>query len=294
MRLSVLITALYLVVGAVAGGYQGALERVMLYYAYQIDGLNPEERRSIGWRCMEWNDGACDRWRQFTNCDTGPGGRCNFNQFFRNMGYGVNGNPEIVPGDDQNARTLDIEKTAVAYYDYVRRNTDAGRVPNYVPYHVMKNAGIDYNAFIGKLGDLVQQTANSKKTPSNAWMFDEFHKTVKAINVARAGDHGPFAITEANSKLGNQWVVTRNVGSNPALKPEYKNVDWFDNTKKPWSEVDWAATQAKMERAGIKDADQKVTAARNAIYGNGGEAANHLAVMQSFQNMETKITNCKR
>ncbi|KAI9148912.1 hypothetical protein HJFPF1_10956 [Paramyrothecium foliicola] len=292
MRLSFLMTSLYLAVGVIAGGYQGALERVLLYYAYQIDGLNAREIQSLGWTCRDWReaDGFCNDWRQY-DCRNGPGGRCNFNQFFRNMGYGVNGLPEIVPGGDQNARTVDIERTAVAYYDYVRRNTDLARVPNYVPYRVMKYSNANYNEFLVDLGDLVQQTASSKKTAANAWMFEEFDKTVKAINVARAGDHGPFAIREARARLGAHLVITRNVGVNPALNPAYNHVDWYENARDPWVEVDWAATQEEMERAGIRDAAERITTARNEIYADG-EARQHLDVIESFREMERKSTSC--
>jgi hypothetical protein len=51
MRTSFLLTVAYLIASAFAGGYQGCLERVLLFYAYQIDQLNPLEEQTLGWRC---------------------------------------------------------------------------------------------------------------------------------------------------------------------------------------------------------------------------------------------------
>jgi hypothetical protein len=277
-----------------AGGYQGALERVLLYYAYQIDGLNSADVQRLGWKCMKWSTAErdCMDWRRYENCDSGPGGRCNFNQFVRNMGYGYEGSRNIVPGSDPNARTLDIDRAAANYYHEVVTNTNHHKVMNYAPNRVMKFTTLEYQPFLDELGDLVQHTANSKKTKTNAWMFDEFTKTVQKINEARAGDHGPYAIREAKAKLGAQWVVTRNVGLNPALNPDFADVAWQESAKEVWSEVNWVDTQNKMEKAGIKDAAQKITTARNAIYGPT-VAREHLEVMERFREIERKVTSCR-
>lgn len=54
-----LIAAFFLLLQNVsAGGYQGCLERVHLFQAYDIEELLPEADRILGKRCADWDEGA--------------------------------------------------------------------------------------------------------------------------------------------------------------------------------------------------------------------------------------------
>lgn len=294
MRVSLLLTCVYFATSAIAGGYQGAMERVMLYYAYQIDGLNDKAARRLGWRCYDWDAGnsRCNgQWTEFA-CQNGPGGRCNFNQLMIGMGYGADGNARLVPGDNQNALSFDNEKAAVNYYSYVQ-GVGAGRVMNYSPYRIMKGTNNDYLAFIEELGDLVQTAANTKKTPQNEWMFKEFRKALDQVNIARAGDHGPHALKEARSKLGSQFVKSNKVGYNPALKPEYSNVQWWEDSREVWSEVDWDTTQKDLKGANPTLA-ATVPDVRERFYDTNDQARSHMTVMTGFKEMDAKIKPCMK
>ena len=54
-----LVAALFLLLQNVsAGGYQGCLERVHLFQAYDIEELLPEADRILGKRCADWDEGS--------------------------------------------------------------------------------------------------------------------------------------------------------------------------------------------------------------------------------------------
>jgi hypothetical protein len=62
MRVSLFLALSYLSTAVWAGGYQGCLERVWLFQAYEINALNPASDQQIGFRCRRWNDAThtCD------------------------------------------------------------------------------------------------------------------------------------------------------------------------------------------------------------------------------------------
>ena len=135
LSLSLLISGAFLAATKVAaGGYQGALERVLLYYAYQIDGLNSPDNRQLGYKCNQWADGGCkdNDWKEyrcnaFDDPNKSNGKRCNFYELMTNLGEtrgggSNNAGPMMAEGVDVNAKTLPIEKSAVQFYMYTREN----------------------------------------------------------------------------------------------------------------------------------------------------------------------------
>ncbi|KFA81175.1 hypothetical protein S40288_10562 [Stachybotrys chartarum IBT 40288] len=59
MRAIVLLEVVLFITTGWAGGYQGVLERVLLYYEYEIGGLNPEAERTVGYSYRgEFNSGT--------------------------------------------------------------------------------------------------------------------------------------------------------------------------------------------------------------------------------------------
>ncbi|KAI6778524.1 uncharacterized protein J7T54_005048 [Emericellopsis cladophorae] len=315
MRLSLLLCDLYLATAVVAGGYQGALERVLLYYAYQIDGLNDPSYRQLGYKCVSWQKdaGECkdNNWEQYKctaldDPNEKKGKRCNFWQLMTNLGETRGGNNAklMMPeGVDANAKTLPIEKTAVSYYMYTREHMpdvnsagepDKGKVGDYQPYKFLKYGETNYNDWLGQLGDIVQSTAKAKKSDANKWMFEEFQNTVKQIRAARIGDNGRFVVAEykKNASMDNKNMVTDNPGTNPATKSEYKNLDWYENHRGEWIEFNWAETQNEMDKNGVKEADKKMATFRNKYF-ESESARQHQAVMNEFELIERKVTGCR-
>ena len=56
MRASLLLASFLHATIAIAGEYQGCLEKSWLSKAYEIDGLNAAGQRTLGFRCRVWND----------------------------------------------------------------------------------------------------------------------------------------------------------------------------------------------------------------------------------------------
>ena len=96
MRVSLLLLLSNICTLVWAAGYQGCLERVWLFQAYDIDELNPESDRQIGFECLSWNTNT----RTCNGGDAGyrachgtrPGNRCTFNELMRFLGHLPNGN----------------------------------------------------------------------------------------------------------------------------------------------------------------------------------------------------------
>jgi hypothetical protein len=124
MRISFLLTVAYLIATVFAGGYQGCLERVLLFYAYQIDQLNPLEEQTLGWRCRRWRGrdrtnyipAHCDD-DDWERCRGAGGGKCSFNELMVFLGK-LRQNDQVVgpPGADQDTTTPDIRTTAIRLY----------------------------------------------------------------------------------------------------------------------------------------------------------------------------------
>lgn len=77
-----------------------------------------------------------------------------------------------------------------------------------------------------------------KKDDSSKWMFEQFEDTLKQIRAARIGDNGRYVVDayKADTAMDNKHMVTESPGTNPATKPEFKGLDWFENHKGEWIE----------------------------------------------------------
>lgn len=56
MKTTLFLQLVLLITTALAGGYQGCLERLLLFYAYEIDELNDPNDRKLGFKCKRWDD----------------------------------------------------------------------------------------------------------------------------------------------------------------------------------------------------------------------------------------------
>ena len=160
-------------------------------------------------------------------------------------------------------------------------------------YRIMRYGGTDYNEHLNSLGDIVRNTA-SKKNDGNKWMWTEFESTLGQLRAARIGDNGRYVVEayKNDPKLDNKYITTENPGTIPATKSEYKNLDWYDNHKGEWTDLNWAETEENMHKGGVKDASDRMSSFRN-NYFSSQSARDHQAVMTDFQDMETKVKGCR-
>ncbi|KAK2743575.1 hypothetical protein FQN55_007173 [Onygenales sp. PD_40] len=289
MRSSFLLTLAFLAVNVFAGGYQGCLERVLLYYAYQIDELNDEKDQTLGSSCDKWDskDKTCigDEW---TTCAKkyNKNKRCNFNQLMASLGKARPNDKLVGPkGADQNTKTPDIEETAKVLHKHYTSTVKNGIVPNYPAYKFLKGADGDYNAYIEKVGKVVNEGAKHR-TPDNKELWDKFDDALEKLRVARVGDHGKFLIEAADAKLGSKMEIKRqNLGNNP-VDPSEK-----------WETVDWAATEDAAKKKGVADYESLIKGFKDEFYDKstpaGRKADDHLVVMKSFKLVEDQA-RCRR
>ncbi|KAM5479538.1 hypothetical protein McanCB56680_005466 [Microsporum canis] len=264
MRPALLLTLTYLAASVIAGGYQGCLERVLLFYAYQIDELNNPKDRTLGFACKKWDDSAkkCTN-NDWKECKGKGGGRCNFNELMASLGR-ARPNDKLVgpPGSNQATTSPDIDETAkVLNQHYI---TNVGKVPNYPAYKVLKDSDGNYNRLLEHLGNVVNNAAGHK-TAANTFLWEKFDSSLEKVIVARVGDHGKHLITAAKAALGPKMdVVLENLGSNPAKPSEI------------WETVDWAATEEKAEKDGVADYKKHIDDFKNGFYDPKKKVVNSL------------------
>ncbi|KAL3952699.1 hypothetical protein ACCO45_012642 [Purpureocillium lilacinum] len=290
MQVSLGLAVAYLATSVYAGGYQGCLERVLLYYAYQIDGLNPPADQTLGFRCKRWDSKAgCvnNVWEPCTS-KANKGGRCTFNELMYHMGK-VGPGDKLVgpPGANQNTISPNIEETAKLVYAH-HTTPPNKKVPNFPPYKAMKNADNDFIKYNEKLGTVVNDARRAHGTASNKHLWDGFDATLDKIHTARTGDHGPFLIRAAQEKLGKNLgfdIKLRQLGINPISVPPAQ-----------WETVDWAATSQAAKAKGIPDVDKKIRDFRYDWYKGPKKvqaAADHYAVFKSYKRLNDQRLSCR-
>ncbi|KAJ4316381.1 hypothetical protein N0V84_007896 [Fusarium piperis] len=280
MRTTFFLTVFFLITRTWAGGFQGALEKVLIYAAYEIDGLNDPSSRKIGFKCAKWEKGECkdDKW---VECKPKPATgrtRCNFNELNAHMGK-ADPKWKAVGDEDQNTRTPDIRKTAVNV-DKLFNTPPRDGIPNTPPFKAMKGAGNNYNEFIVEVGEVVA-LASKHKDAGNQHLFDQFQSCLDQIKVARTGDHGAYLIEATERDLGKKHgmeIKTMDLGVNPISDPPER-----------WLTVDWMATSVAARKAGITNSDQLITDFRKKWYDENEVAAKHRAVITSYKRVDNMM-----
>jgi hypothetical protein len=112
----------------------------------------------------------------------------------------------------------------------------------------------------------------------NSDLFKDFDNTRDNINIARAGDHGPFLIEEANERVGG--IYTQDLGRNPA-------------TNENWMTVDWAKTANMARLNGDNVIAGRIRAFLDVFYG-GGAARQHYMVFRSYKYTNNRAVSCGR
>ncbi|KAI1110527.1 hypothetical protein F5Y14DRAFT_360547 [Nemania sp. NC0429] len=299
MQVKLLALCLCLASRALAGGYSGALERVWLFYAYQIDELNDEADRTLGWKCTSWDPaaGQCrkdgngkEKWVQCKGI-LQPGSRCTFSQLLNFLG-GVSPKDQLMANSEgttlpQDAKDPDPEETAKKVYAHFAAATK-GKVPDWQPYRILRNGNSDYASSINKVADQVAKAAaDGRNTGAARTLFERFAETTTQIKTARVGDHGPFLIDATEKKLNPQGitVVQETVGSgqNPV------------DPSKSWKTVDWEKTMSGAV-ASKKFSEAEIlkitTTTREEFYNGDPTAQDHRVVITSFDIAETRAKGC--
>ncbi|KAM0510821.1 hypothetical protein ACHAPE_010504 [Trichoderma viride] len=286
MQASLFIGFVLLATKVLAGGFAGALERVWLFYAYQIDELNEPAQRTIGLNKKTGNE-----W--WIECPGSmPNRRCNFSELLNFLGgcdkkdlfvSDEHGNPE-----DIKSKYPDPEQTAKKVYAHFLAQAKP-KVPDWQGYRMIYQGTENYNDNIEKIGGAVEKAAKAGgNTEDNIKLFQRFAQTTAQIKTARVGDHGPYLIDAAETRLKPLGidVVKESVGSlghNPA------------DPSKVWKTVDWEQTMARAV-AGGEYSELEISVVtdhmREDFYLEEQQAREHRAVIQSFEIVENKANGC--
>ncbi|KAI0870635.1 hypothetical protein GGS24DRAFT_492865 [Hypoxylon argillaceum] len=302
MQTKIIIVSLFLFVTKVlAGGYAGALERVWLFYAYQIDGLNDPADQTLGWKCKSW-DPANSRCRtnakgmeQWVKCPgTLPNKRCTFSQLLNFIG-GADRSDPLVADSSGNPLPLtdtnpDPEETAKKVYAHFLAQPRP-KVKDYPGYRIILNSDDNYVRNIRRVAKVVvAANASGKNNADTKWLFERFAETTTAIKTARVGDHGPYLIDGVRTHLNSEGypditVATQSVG------PGHNPID----PAAEWTTVDWEKTvsnAAASKSFSSKWQVRKVLAdVKTAVY-RDQKANDHRVVIKSFRSVETKANGC--
>jgi hypothetical protein len=299
-----LLLALFTLIAAVwAGGYQGVLERVMLYYAYEIDQLNPVGERTIGFSCIGQFNVATDTCPGGWNPPRGhnpPNSKSNFNQIIGPLSR-LNGNSRQPFARDAGGNPLpfadginglDIEQTARNVYPQIlAATTNAqypnGRIINPPAYKMRRGATDNYVKFLSDLGKFVQETADKNNNfNNNRDLFQGFQRANQLVLEARMGDHGQYQIQGIRDRLAGTGidVKTKTVGggTNPATGDAWDVVDWKRTIEDGMTDTGRSRQQVTND----------VEAAAKDFYTNNNAAAEHKPVIDSTRRTAQRMDHC--
>ncbi|KAL6826959.1 hypothetical protein J3E69DRAFT_380276 [Trichoderma sp. SZMC 28015] len=324
MQVKILAGFFLLITSVLAGGYGGALERVWLFYAYQIDGLNDKSIQTLGYYCVKYDraqqkclkQGKHDLWKACKG-RIGPGKRCNMNALLNQLGR-VGTNDQLVADSagkplPQDTTDPDPQKTAENFYKY-QENPAVFKSPgvkNWAPYQILKDGTADYMSSIEKISDVVAKTsaevrlkaalAGKPLDDATEKLFSRFEETTRLIKTARIGDHGPYLIAAAEKYLKPRGIDVKREILDPPVNP-------VDSTRN-WETVDWEKTIAAAVEAGKGTREQMeklMDDAKKSFYdapANGHteteqqkrdreKAVEHRAAITAFTNAHNKAAGC--
>ncbi|KAL7913907.1 hypothetical protein GGI35DRAFT_490322 [Trichoderma velutinum] len=300
MRTTLFLQLVLLITTAWAGGYQGSVERLLLFYAYEIDELNDAKDRTLGFRCKKWDANkkecmpikdpkddkkpAAPVWEECVG-EVLPSKRCTFSELTGFMGK-LRGNEKLVGGTGvdkdgkkfplpEDTKTPGIPETAINVYKTFTAS-NVGKVPNPPPYKFLKDAKDEFNDFISRVSDVVVKAAPTKKNAATQALFDGFKASLDQVIDARAGDHGPFLIKAVEAKGITAKRIKVGTGKNPA-------------TGETWETLDWAKTEADAEAAGKADA---MADFKDEFYKPRTQGRKHKTVMETYDRVKENIKSC--
>ncbi|KAI1079781.1 hypothetical protein F5B20DRAFT_590323 [Whalleya microplaca] len=267
-----------------AGGCQGCLERVLLFNAYEIDGLNDAKDQTIDFKCAKWDPKTkeCTQWNACTPKKKSGRTRCNFDDLIVFLGRAPVQDGWSVNDSDGK---LDPEETAKqCHHLFMAAPGKNPKVYNFPPYVAVKDTR-EFNGYIKRVGDTVNNAYKNKGNSDNRGLWDSFDTTLAKVSEARAGDHGPYLVQEAKAKLGGKMDIQTQIvgtGKNPA-------------TGDVWETVDWNETAKQAKAKGLPDVDKEIQGFLKTFYNGGNkEAKNHRVVIQSYKRLTDRSQSCRR
>ncbi|KAL7945806.1 hypothetical protein V8C42DRAFT_321618 [Trichoderma barbatum] len=300
MRATVLLELVLFITAVWAGGYQGTLERVLLYYAYEIDALNAEADRVIGFACKGSFNTATGQCPGGWEKPKSKGPRANFNELVGPLSK-LNRNSKVPFGRDSSgnpvpladgATGLDPQETAKYLYPQILQATKSttspdGRIPNPPAYKMMKGGTDNYVKFLSDVGKLVQKTSKkSDNYDKHKALFDGFHKVNTLVLEARMGDHGSFQIQGIKDELDGTGikVKTKTVGggTNPATGGAWDVVDWKET-------ISGGVTDTGKSR---EEVAKIVQTAAKTFYTTNSAAKDHKPVIDATRRTDQRMNHC--
>lgn len=213
-----------------AGGYQGCMERVQAFQAYEIDELNVPELRTIGYQCSRWVRATRTCAGTWVACQgSRPGGRCTYDEFLRTLRRLPTPNNWAVyqPGTTR----LDADRTAQLCLQRYENQGRNGRVPNFHSYDVIKGERGEFNAYVERIGQVVDDTCANSRTEQNKYLFEHYDATRDRIAVLRIADHHRNLIPKMQTHFANDFEVhIQDLGPDPARPNERLQVVDFKTT----------------------------------------------------------------
>ncbi|KAH7633214.1 hypothetical protein B0T09DRAFT_371814 [Sordaria sp. MPI-SDFR-AT-0083] len=184
----------HLLVTVWAGGYQSGLERIWLFKAYEIDGLNAEADQTIGMRCNNFKPNlktpACKE--AWIPCVGKSSSRCNFDEFMDFLQQDASAAPQdpnnpaapkpqtkwgVFQGDK-----LDVQKTAINIFK-LSKGRGSPEVP---PHQMMKSSAVGYPEFVKML-----EIKHIGKHPANeSWSWDTIDQEATIAKNTRVDEKG--------------------------------------------------------------------------------------------------------
>lgn len=277
LQLSLLAVS-YLSVTALAAGFQGCLERIWAFQAYELDELNAPEDRYIGFKCNFWGDREKRCMGKWIPCSgTAHAGRCNFDEFIVSLGRAPKPTGWAVyhPGTER----IDIDETArLCHSRYTGKRPN---VPNFPAQHVLYGHRGSFNKYTERMSRIVDETYRKHGRANNRDRFDNLDATMDRIMVIREGDHGGFVIEEAEKKLG------------PYMKVEVEDLgpDPLDPNKR-LKAFDFRATALRARADGVDHYVQKLRTFATEFY-SGETARKHLVLNRIYRKAKDRAVSCR-
>lgn len=318
MQVKVFAGLFLLITSVLAGGYAGAIERVWLFYAYQIDGLNPQADQTIGYKCMSWDreakkcrsKGKKNGWAMCKG-RVGENKRCSMAKLLNQIGRVSENDPFAASSDGKplplETTDPDPQKTAQNLYKQLSAGSVFGPagVKDWQPYRILKDGTADYADAVERVSDVVAKTSAKLRAeadgkaldPATEKLFTRFEECNRLIKTARIGDHGRFLIDAAEKYLKPRGIDVKIEILDPPVNP-------VDSTRN-WSTVDWEATVDEAVKAGKGTKEQLedlMKEAKRDFYGppadgskpspDQAKAEEHRAVIEAYTNAHNKAAGC--
>ncbi|KAI0968070.1 hypothetical protein F4678DRAFT_482763 [Xylaria arbuscula] len=294
----IVLSLFFLVNNVLCGGYSGALDRVWLFYAYEIDGLRDPGDQVLGWKCMQWDkqQKKCKQSNRGKNgwvmcMGTAPRGRCTFSELLSFLGEArstdrllADSTGKLLPLQDTNP---DPQETAKKVYTHLL--STKGNIRDWPGYRIILNGGEGYLRSIRQVASAVKNAEiEGKSTAANKQFFQRFADTTTQIKNSRVGDTGRFVITEAKDYL-NTHGLNSNAVATESIVPGRNPV----NPALTWETVDWAKTESNLATSlGNQQAQTTLKSMKGTIYSHGSVTNTHEVVIKAFRTAETTANGC--